>query len=356
MLSIVLFATAAWMFFLLRLDENRKYKKLLKEIIIFFLFGMLSVIPADILEGWTNNLAGAITSSELSYYSINSLFIGLIEEASKLSVFYIVFIIRKPAREPKDIMILSASVALAFASLENIMYGIEGGRELVKIRSLITVLGHMTDASIWSFGLVLFYYADLPKKTGRLRLVFFYSYLASAFVHGLYDFFLDMGLPAFSFILSVASLFLTGSMLILLIEKSPYKRFKLREAKEAIPVLKRGLVFYKDSYIINRRLAFFYLCTGHYKKAIAHLTVCRKQQKKDLYILFFLNAARFLINPDKRILADIRTILGRVKPSGIAALKREVRRIIKENSSRKRLFIELSYHEPGHLLYGLHKM
>jgi len=148
MLSIVLFAVAAWMFFLLRLDENRKYKKLLKEIIIFFLFGMLSVIPADILEGLIDNFARAIVSSELSYYSINDFFTGFIEEASKLSVFYIVFIVRKPVREPKDIMILSASVALAFASVENIVYGMNYSRDLIKFRSLVTVLGHITDASI----------------------------------------------------------------------------------------------------------------------------------------------------------------------------------------------------------------
>ncbi|MCD6121830.1 MAG: PrsW family intramembrane metalloprotease [Spirochaetales bacterium] len=354
MLSIVLFAAAAWMFFLLKLDENRKYKKLLKEIIIFFLFGMLSVIPADILEGWASEFANFISISELSYYSINDLCVGLIEEASKLSVFFIVFIIRKPAREPKDIMILSASVALAFASLENIVYGIDGGREVVKMRSLITVLGHMTDASIWGFGLVLFYYADLPKETRKL--MFFGSYFASAFVHGIYDFFLDIGLLSFSLIISVGCLFLTGSMLIFLIEKSPYKKFKLREAKEAIPILKRGLVFYKDSYIINRRLAVFYLYTGNYKKAAIHLTACSRQQKKDLYILFFLNAARYFINPDERFLKNIRVVVRHVKPSSIAALKREVRRILKDNSLREHLLIELSYHEPGHLLYGLHKM
>ena len=91
----------------------------------------------------------------------------------------------------------------------------------------------------------------------KRRFVFFGSYLASAFVHGLYDFFLGINLPAFSLIISAASLFLTGPMLLLLIEKSPYKNYKLHEAKEAIPALKRGLYSIRTVIFLTEGLQFF---------------------------------------------------------------------------------------------------
>ena len=93
-----------------------------------FLLGMLSVIPTLLLSAVGQSLGFEPFSNDIVWSLISCIIgIGLVEEYCKF--FFVRFhAYQKPAfNEPFDGITYSVMVAMGFATVENIMYVIEGG-------------------------------------------------------------------------------------------------------------------------------------------------------------------------------------------------------------------------------------
>lgn len=80
------------------------------------------------------------------------LFVGLNEELWKASIA--IFVTRQlgDLNEPIDAMIYAMTAALGFAAIENVMYAIRFGNEVLLMRFLWPVPAHMAYAAVWGYG------------------------------------------------------------------------------------------------------------------------------------------------------------------------------------------------------------
>ena len=84
--------------------------------------------------------------------------------------------------EPMDGIVYGAVASLGFATLENIMYCIDGGLSVVAIRALTAVPAHA------SFGAIMGYYFSKSHFNGEKVGVSSTAFMLPMFLHGLYDY------------------------------------------------------------------------------------------------------------------------------------------------------------------------
>lgn len=286
-MGILIFDFAAavlWIFFLTRLDPNRKDKKSVSRLIKFFLAGLLSVIPALLL--YEILIFNYIDSgSWVLYAMINEfLIVGPVEEFSKFIIFFLFSRKLKSTREPIDVILQAGAVALAFATVENIIYSFYFHPEIIFFRWFLCTTGHLVYSSIWGFYCIAVYYGNNSNKSRHNHLPIIFSIFPAAFLHGLYNFMLDMSLPLAALLVDAIAIFLAFCIYRILLKSSPYRLFSPAEYKEAIPVMLQGLKQHPQSLVLNRRLALFYLHTGDYRKSLDHLERCRKISPNSAYV------------------------------------------------------------------------
>lgn len=170
--------------------NGRSYRGAPHKILFFtFLLGMLSVIPAGLLEYWL------IDDEELEYgfASIGAVaivmffIVGPAEETSKfLSVRLGVYRTRH-LREPLDGLIFGAAASLGFATAENIWYALSFGAEVMIVRGPVSTLGHVIFGSLWALSL------NPNAPPTRRRLIGIAALTAAAFIHGLFNVLLFSG-------------------------------------------------------------------------------------------------------------------------------------------------------------------
>lgn len=196
---LLVLAIAPALFFLWFFYSRDKYEKEPLRIIFFtYVLGMMSVIPAIILE----TIGSAILPLSDHIFSIfihSFIIISLSEEFSKLLATLPAF---RSAHfnETMDGIVYGASAALGFATIENLFYVLEGGIATGILRAILTVPGHALD------GVVLGYFLGLAKfnraKRGRLILT---GLGLSTILHGFWDFFSFTGI-----IIGVIVIYLIG--------------------------------------------------------------------------------------------------------------------------------------------------
>jgi RsiW-degrading membrane proteinase PrsW (M82 family) len=169
-------------------DKEKESKKLLRKL---FLFGMLTIIVAVILE----LLLGLIFKAEdNSNYIIQfiSIFIsiGFIEEICKWTVLRIGAFNNKEFNHIYDMIVYSVNVSLGFAVLENILYVLSSGFATGIVRALISVPGHAC------FAIFMGYYLGLAKinqvndlKNKYMKNIIL-SILSPTLIHSIFDFLL----------------------------------------------------------------------------------------------------------------------------------------------------------------------
>ena len=190
---ILLIDVIAVLFWLLILHKLNSYsgKNGYKIILKFYFAGLFSVAVVILLykifrlsyfEGRADDFSKIVNCIVI---------VGPVEEFSKFIVFAILCANLKSIRDPRDGIILAASVGLAFASVENYLYGSEYGIRLIIIRSFLCIAGHMSFAAVWGF-VYSCLICDKNSKGGHND--FFpvlEALLIAAFIHGLYDVFAE---------------------------------------------------------------------------------------------------------------------------------------------------------------------
>ncbi len=157
--------------------KDKFEKEPLHLIVKCFFLGILSAIPAVILS-----MAGESFLKESLFLNV---FIGiaLSEELSKF-LFLRYYAYKKEAfNEPYDGITYSVMISMGFATIENIMYTIEGGLSVGILRMFTAVPAHATFAILMGYfvGMAKF---DPSKKSSYLL----YGLLSATAFHGLYDY------------------------------------------------------------------------------------------------------------------------------------------------------------------------
>ena len=175
-----------------------KHDKIEKEpfrlLLVLFMFGSLSCIPAGLLEDFFCGVLDSMNIQDTQTYYIIMCFgiVACSEEGLKLF-----FLKRKTWKCPDfnytfDGLLYSVCVSLGFAGLENIMYVLDYGFGVVISRGLLSVPGHCTFAIFMGlfYSRAKFYSAYGNKiRAGVNKLL---SFVVPVLLHGYYDYCLMM--------------------------------------------------------------------------------------------------------------------------------------------------------------------
>jgi RsiW-degrading membrane proteinase PrsW (M82 family) len=154
----------------------------LKLLMISFLLGALSAFPAAFTGIALQEVLGPYLSGLWGYFVTAFIIVALFEEGWKF-VFVDAYAYRKKAfDEPYDGITFAVMVSLGFATLENILYVLQGGMSVAELRMFTAVPAHVT------FGVIMGYFMGLAKFKNNSTGLKFIGIFGAVFMHGFYDF------------------------------------------------------------------------------------------------------------------------------------------------------------------------
>jgi protease PrsW len=181
---IILAAIAPCAFWLWIIYKGDRYKPEPKRLVIrTFILGMVIAIPVAIIESvlYPGSVSGNLSVSTAAYVAF--VVAGVTEEAGKFSVVRFSVYNSPHFEEPADGLIYSAASALGFASLENIIYVISFGWQVLLVRGLFSNLAHVVFSSFWGYPLALTKLGMLKHKS-----LTYFGLVAAMIAHGIFDF------------------------------------------------------------------------------------------------------------------------------------------------------------------------
>lgn len=169
----------AWVWFFNRQDSaDREPLRLLVKV---FIFGMVSVVPAALLEIPFRNYLTASIHPMARLISL-IVFVGLVEEFMKFLAFYVAVYNVDDFNEPLDGVIYAVTAALGFATIENVLYSASFGLGVIPARAVVASLAHASFSGLVGFYVAMVKFRRQPWTVGLGGLVL------AAVLHGLYNF------------------------------------------------------------------------------------------------------------------------------------------------------------------------
>jgi RsiW-degrading membrane proteinase PrsW (M82 family)/ribosomal protein S18 acetylase RimI-like enzyme len=168
--------------FIFHRDAYNREPKL--NMIVSFFFGVLSIVPAIIIETYfKNSINASITGLAAQAFFV----VALTEEVCKFAALRLYSYRQKSFDEPFDGIVYSVMVSMGFATLENIFYVTNSaeagnGYQVALMRMFLSVPAHAT------FGVLMGYHVGRAKfnparKTALMMLGLFWA----TFFHGTFD-------------------------------------------------------------------------------------------------------------------------------------------------------------------------
>ncbi len=145
---------------------------------------MLSTIPAGILS--TLFISEDIFEGDIAFgaFAASMLFVvGPVEEVSKFAAARLGAYRSMYFEEPLDGLVHGVAASLGFATLENMLYMLQFGPEILIVRGPLTTLAHVVFGASWGYALGL--YIQQPSRRRRLALVL--GIAGAAIIHGLFN-------------------------------------------------------------------------------------------------------------------------------------------------------------------------
>ncbi len=215
-MGLLALAIAPGVFICLFIYFKDKYnKEPLGLLLLTFFLGMLSIIPAFILEMAFTKPVERLMGSGIAYTIVFSyIIVALSEEGSKYLVLRYYAFRRKAFDDPFDGIVYSMMAGMGFATLENIFYVMEHGMVTGITRMFLSVPAHATFAVLMGYhvGLAKF---DTVRRGRYLLLSIFWPVL----FHGTFDFFLFVGNTWLHFLGAVVSFIVALRLSLRLIKK-----------------------------------------------------------------------------------------------------------------------------------------
>lgn len=169
--------------------KDKYNREPLGVLILSFFLGILSIIPAIIIQLALTKPVERIMGQGIMYTAVFSyLIVALSEEGSKFLALRYGPYRRRWFDDPFDGIVYAVVVSMGFATLENIMYVTNHGIGTGILRMFLSVPAHAT------FGVLMGYHLGLAKfipaqKKKYMFLAIFWPVL----FHGTFDFFLFVG-------------------------------------------------------------------------------------------------------------------------------------------------------------------
>ena len=158
-------------------------KEPLRVLVVSFLLGALSTLPAWIIE----MTAGSVRASEpVSRYFIFAFgIVGFTEECCKFLVLRFYAYPRESFDEPFDGIVYAVMISMGFATVENLEYVLYFGADAGIMRFFLAVPAHA------AFAVLMGYYVGLAKfQKERSAWLIMKGLLVAVLFHGSFDFFL----------------------------------------------------------------------------------------------------------------------------------------------------------------------
>ena len=158
-------------------------------LILSFFMGILSIIPAVIIQIALTKPVEHIIGGGIQYTAVFSyLIVALSEEGSKYLALRFIPYRRKAFDDPFDGIVYAVVVSMGFATLENILYVSSHGFATGVLRMFLSVPAHAT------FGVLMGYHVGLARfDPAYKRKYMFLAIFWPVVFHGTYDFFLFVG-------------------------------------------------------------------------------------------------------------------------------------------------------------------
>ena len=199
--GLVLVAVAPgllWLWFFVRLDRIRPSSR--RWIALTVLLGVISTFPVALVEwGALRGLAEAAPDAEVRLATTAIVMLGVVgpvEEAGKFLAVRLGVYRSLHFEEPLDGLVYGAAASLGFASLENLLYVLVWGPEVMLLRAPFSTLAHVVFGSVWGYGLGL-------RRGGRGAWVVWGSLAAAAALHGAFNILIFTPLPWSGFALAI---------------------------------------------------------------------------------------------------------------------------------------------------------
>lgn len=197
-------------------------------LISLFALGMVSVIPALIIETLGELLFSSMFGNNTSVYNFFNVFfcVAIAEEGGKYIFTYLRTWNNKNFNYKFDGIVYAVLVSLGFATVENILYVMQGGLSVAIARGLLSVPSHAIDAVYMGYYYGLAKYYDSVGNTRSKNRCMVLSIVVPVILHGCYDYFLFEGtvLHLVVFLIFVVAL---DVLAIIRINKSSKKNMKI---------------------------------------------------------------------------------------------------------------------------------
>lgn len=179
-----------WLWFFVRLDRIRPSSR--RWIALTVLLGVISTVPVGLVEwGAFRGLAEVASDAEVRLATTAIVMLGVVgpvEEAGKFLAVRLGVYRSLHFEEPLDGLVYGAAASLGFASLENLLYVLVWGPEVMLVRAPFSTLAHVVFGSVWGYGLGL-------RHSGRGAWVVWGSLAVAAALHGAFNILLFTSLP-----------------------------------------------------------------------------------------------------------------------------------------------------------------
>jgi len=170
---------AAWLMYF-RQKERHQPKSFLNLLRVFF-WGCVLTVPVALIEHAAG--AGLMQPNLAMAAGASFLVIAPLEEFAKLLAVWISVYRTQDFREPIDGIIYSATAALGFACIENVIYlGLMGPSVLVS-RAAYATPAHVMFSAMWGYSMGVARF----KREGEIAIIL-KGFLISAALHGIYNF------------------------------------------------------------------------------------------------------------------------------------------------------------------------
>lgn len=237
---------------------------------VFVVAGALSVVPGFLLYALADGLFPAVPhrwGQVLFIWGINA----PVEELAKYLCFALAAGLLKTIREPQDGTLQGAATGLGFGLVENFLYGLSGGWELLLLRSAVSLPGHILYGAVWGG----YHGFEVYQGRGRLRRpwVPLLALVPAVFAHAVFNTLTLVGAPLVLTLTGDGLILLFGLFLFLrLRDLSPSRvRRPLRQWRLAIPELEHALALDPRSSSLRCRLAAYHLAADQPDRALAVL-------------------------------------------------------------------------------------
>lgn len=227
LILLLVLSIAPGLAILIAIYFSDKYEKEpFKLLLTSFMMGVVALIPAIILELLFGFLDQPTNVLFIFIYAV--WVVGLSEEGSKFFFLRTVPYTRSAFNEPFDGIVYAVMISMGFATVENIMYVVDGGFGVGLMRMITAVPLHAV------CGIIMGYYVGIAKFDAKnSRKLLSTGLLLATVIHGLYDFFLFQKMQEifmlFSFVVLIIAVFFSVKAIKIQRKNSPFNKSDLKK-------------------------------------------------------------------------------------------------------------------------------